>query len=234
MSFAFLNSTGAGVISFSVVEGHTPWRPWWFIVACAALVVFAVYLFAQGDDSIVARLSLLAQILGILLVVLYAQRELRRRDPGPHEPRRRTFKEVVIVAAAAVLLVTATITGWIIWSTSEVPVTGQIVLSGAEQVADDGTAIVRIPGEPPNRGHIRLTPVITNNDKTGDCVAPATLELTVFVDGQAAGKATARSEDSVDLSIEGASGTVFVEITVRQDDPECVVALGINEAVLHD
>ncbi|GAA1856123.1 hypothetical protein [Myceligenerans crystallogenes] len=95
---------------------------------------------------------------------------------------------------------------------------------------------IQVPGEPPARGHVDLTPVLQNEGTTGSCVSPAHIVLTPVVDGVVRPGVTGSSGHSVDVPIDNATRDAYIlaEIDNQHDDAECKVTLTITRAVLHD
>lgn len=150
---------------------------------------------------------------------------------SPAAKRRRIIYAVVLVVLLAGL-------GGTIWryvTTSAITVTNTIELRNHERMADGETATVIVPGQPPNRDHITLVPVITNTATTGDCVDPAKLVVTPVVDGRSGESTVVRSGEAARVSIQGATRQVAVTIVVDQSagDSSCLVNLGIDRAFLH-
>lgn len=92
-----------------------------------------------------------------------------------------------------------------------------------------------LPGEPPGRGHVTVVGHLTNQSDTGSCVDPARIVATGEVDGVTGPATRVRPGDPAVVSIEDATRTAAVEITIDQvhDDPACRVALQITKVVLH-
>lgn len=104
-----------------------------------------------------------------------------------------------------------------------------------ERLAGCQGVSVRLPGAPPARGHVTVVAHLTNQSETGLCVDPARIVAVPEVDGNTGTEARARSGEPAVVSVEGATRTATVELTIDQvhDDPVCRVALQVTRVVLH-
>lgn len=95
---------------------------------------------------------------------------------------------------------------------------------------------LRLPGEPPDRGHVTVVAHLTNQSDNGSCVDPARIVVTPVEDGRPGEVDRVRSGAPAIVSIADASHEASVEITVDQlhDDPACKVDLRIVKVILHD
>ncbi|MBE1874942.1 hypothetical protein [Myceligenerans pegani] len=230
------------------------------IVACVVAVVAE---FVRGEGSLVDAAALLVGYVALFGGgnAVYERgyqlgRYARKVDAESWTTRivraARQHTRITWTALVSLLLVLAA-AGYLAWfytSASSQLVTGDIERLDHLDLADcyvegpngaperlegcDGVTL-RLPGSPPARGHVTVVGHLTNQSDTGSCVDPARIVVAGQVDGIAGPATRARSGEPAVVSIEDATRTAAVEITIDQvhDDPVCRVALQITKVVLH-
>lgn len=177
----------------------------------------------------------------------------RMSDVARRRPRTTAAALAVLIAAVSFLT-------WYYTTASAKTVTGHVT---ATRIADDGTTSeptgltdcyiddgreearptdecvpvsIGIPGDPPDRDHVRLVIDLHNEATAGSCVAPADIVLTPVVDGVARDGVTGTPGVPVDVPIGNSTKDVSVraEVDQRHDDTACRVSMSVTRAVLHD
>jgi hypothetical protein len=200
----------------------------WIIPFCLVFAAFTVHwllLGARGVEvaNVVGPLvTVLSVFLGFHLTVVVEDR-LSAAGPGwLRSLDRKARKRLVAVASTSVVVVV--LAGF----------TGRVHLQNADSVAPSAAALVLFPPRLPQRERLSVLPVLENRALLGDCVDPATLDVVALVDGQARSTRTTTSGSAVDLVVGHVDHDLRLTVKVRQQDPECVVALRLTSAVLHD
>lgn len=241
----------------------TPRRGVVFGAGIVACVVAVVAEFVRGEGSLVDAAALLVGYVALFGGgnAVYERgyqlgRYARRVDAQSWTTRiartARQHTRLVWTAAASLVLVLGA-GGYLVWfysSASSQVVTGEIEQlryldlpdcyvegpdGGPERREDCDGATLRLPGDPPGRGHVTVVGHLTNQSGTGSCVDPARMVVAAEVDGIAGPATRVRSGEPAVLSIEDATRAAAVEITIDQvhDDPVCRVALQVTKVVLH-
>lgn len=144
----------------------------------------------------------------------------------------RAHPKRFVIGAVSITVLTVTLLVWS--STSGIEFTSAV--REHTDIADGETATFTVPGTPPPRGTVEITPVVTNPTGVGSCVTPARLIVTPVLDGRPGDADTVRSGHTATVRIGGAVTRASVTVTVDQStagDPACVVDLRIARAVMH-
>ncbi|RPF21573.1 hypothetical protein [Myceligenerans xiligouense] len=241
----------------------TPRRGAVFGAGIVACVVAVVAEFVRGEGSLVDAAALLVGYVALFGGgnAVYERgyqlgKYARKVDAESWTVRiaktARQHTRLAWTAAVSLLLVLAA-GGYLVWfylSASSQLVTGDIrsldhldladcYVQGPagepERREDCAGATLRLPGDPPGRGHVTVVGHLTNQADTGSCVDPARIVVVPEVDGIAGPATRVRSGEPAVVSIEDATRAAAVEITIDQvhDDPVCRVALQVTKVVLH-
>lgn len=212
----------------------------WFLilVAIVAITVFLLTLGSKGNE-ISGVLSLAVAILTPFIQATY-RAVLRKRSGSSQQDRLRFFRlrwKQILSGLAAVSLVGVGIAYgfWEFGGLSNIKATHTIQVEGGERMKNGSVATVTSPlFNPPKRGKIDITPQLRATAATGSCVAPASLDVAVEIDGEEPRNvAIIRSGQEVTIETKGAERSVEVKILLREPDPMCEVDLTINSALLY-
>jgi hypothetical protein len=212
---------------------------WCLLQACPVVIAVLVALFLP-DNLVTTRLELALNLVGVIATILpqaelaWRARQGRQVRPGGRSAARRRRRRPLIAGSVAAAALVAASIAWDASANADLDVTGAVSLSPGEGIRPGQPVSLRIPGRPPARHHITVTPILDNPTTTGDCERTAWLDLTAVVDERPRATATTRSGVSVDLPLVDAVRTAHVVITVRHRDRNCVMGMRIGKAVLHD
>jgi hypothetical protein len=152
------------------------------------------------------------------------------QSPGGSPLSKRTGAWIALGLTAAVAVVTGFSYFQWRYSDLEVDFAGPIENVTTEK-AHQLTATVG--GNPPFQGALEFTPNIVQAGKLGDCVVPATLNLTLLADDVPRGKRVVRSGDRASLEIPAGTRRVVVEVEyINRDSKECLVKVSITDSTL--
>jgi hypothetical protein len=117
----------------------------------------------------------------------------------------------------------------------DIQITDQAKVPDGQAMQDGMQAIVQIPGTPPARRYLAITPTLTNTQSVGNCVGSALLDITLVVDGRRGFEQSEWPPDhELRLDLKGTTQEARVLVTVHMDDTACKVNLGLKEAVLYN
>ncbi|WP_309113448.1 hypothetical protein [Saccharothrix sp.] len=217
-------------------------RPWWVVQLfwAAPLLVgvscFVIWLLLLGNkgEGIADAVSLLVGTASLVVTVLGFQHSGAARTTAV-KPARRPLPRWVFAAVPAVLGVLGGLGFWLVVVKPDVPVTDLVELSNAEEMADGEHAGFRVPGSPPERRYLFVTPTLVNHAKVGDCVGSARMTVTLVRDGREDEPIADRlSGHEVRLDLRGTTREARVLIELSMPDETCRVDLGVTEAVLYN
>ncbi|MBF8188522.1 hypothetical protein ITP53_22905 [Nonomuraea sp. K274] len=213
-------------------RGHESKWPW-IIPACAATGVLTILLLALGAKGaeVSQTLSLGVGIIGCLISVYFQKTEA----PLPSlQPWWYWLLSVVPLAILAVAV------GW--WLFIHKPdehVTDLVhIPPNGQEVHDQGEVLVTLPVSNDSTAsfgwdNLALTLRLVNPKSVGNCVTPATLDITPILDGKQGDTVKkVSSETEVHLPLDGAKRRISARVVVHLPDPSCVVNLTVSEAVL--
>ncbi|MDX8141582.1 hypothetical protein SK854_05620 [Lentzea sp. BCCO 10_0061] len=101
---------------------------------------------------------------------------------------------------------------------------------------DGSQLVLPVPGNPPERRHVRLIVSLANAKTTGDCVYTAKVEFVPVVDGKEQPSMQKAPGEVADVPLNGAVRKAEVKLVLRYTmiNSKCEVRLKIDKAVLHD
>lgn len=219
----------------------------WIVPACAATGVLTILLLVMGAKGaeISQTLSLGVGIIGCLISVYFQKTE------APLPSLQSWWYWLLSAVPLAILAVAV---GW--WFFIHKPdenVTDLVQISVSNEAAgdqskakgdqpevigDQSKVILTLPLENGSaagfvRDNLALTLRLVNTKTVGNCVTPATLDITPKLDGKDGDTVKGvRSGKEVLLPLEGSKRQVKAEIVVHLPDPSCTVNLTVSEAVL--
>lgn len=219
----------------------------WGLPLLTATCTLAVWLLSMGakGNQIAGTLSLPVSIVGLtmsILAFLYQtsvtddDREGGRNGFPPRRLRRKLRRRLRLAA----LLTGVALGGsggffyWTVIHKTDLPVTDQVTASSDQEMQDGGQETIQIPGSPPQRRYLSITPTLINSAKVGDCVGPARLDLTPVIDGQHRMPVSVRPNHEARLDLTGVTRKASVLVTLHTPDSSCRVKLGVDQAVLYN
>ncbi|MEU7531985.1 hypothetical protein AB0A74_40055 [Saccharothrix sp. NPDC042600] len=217
-------------------------RPWWVVQLfwAAPLLVgvscFVMWLLLLGNkgEGIADAVSLLVGTASLIVTVLGFQHSGTVRTTAV-ERIRKPLPRWVFAAVPALLGVLGGLGFWLVVVKPDVPVTDLVELSNAEDMADGEQASFRVPGSPPERRYLFVTPTLVNHEKVGDCVGSARLTVTLVRDGRKDAPLEDRlSGREIRLDLRGTAREARVLVELSMPDEACRVDLGVTEAVLYN
>ncbi|NUT98040.1 MAG: hypothetical protein HOY78_39110 [Saccharothrix sp.] len=217
-------------------------RPWWVVQLwwAAPLLVgvscFVMWLLLLGNkgEGIADAVSLLVGTMSLVVTVLGFQHSGHVRTTADR-PARKPLPRWVFAAVPAVLGVLVGLGFWLVVVKPDVPVTDLVEVTGAEDLADGEQAGVRVPGAPPQRRYLFITPTLVNRAKVGDCVGSARMTVTLVRDGRKDPPLEDRlSGREIRLDLAGTAREAHVQVELSMPDESCRVDLDVTEAVLYN
>lgn len=211
----------------------------WAVPLLIGVSFLARWLLGLGSKSgaITDSLSLVVSILNLAVSVLaFLYTVGARPDPVEHEQSvdcRRRPRPLVL---AALVVFCGGVLGLLFWQLihkPDVQATELVKVLSGDKLADGSQAMLVVPGTPPQRRYLSMTPLLDNIGPTGDCEGASRLAFTRIIDGRKESPLTdvvSRTEVILDLGAATQSARVLVDLSA--DDPECRVELLIQEAVL--
>ncbi|MGD6741546.1 hypothetical protein ACOKM3_06820 [Streptomyces sp. BH106] len=163
-------------------------------------------------------------------------------DPAPEPDRpertwtqrvRGRLRRVAPLSLAVLVGVGVPMGIWYGLHKPDANVTDQVRVVSGSEMQNGSTATLSVP-KYPDRDALSLTLTMTNSRAFGDCVVPATLRATSFVDGRATGSATVRPGKETRLAMGKVERQARVTLLLREPDRSCSVDLGVAEAVLYN
>ncbi|MEJ2858003.1 MULTISPECIES: hypothetical protein [unclassified Saccharothrix] len=225
-------------------------RPWWVVQLwwAAPLLVgvscFVMWLLLQGNkgEGIADAVSLLVGTASLVVTLLGFQHSSHLRTSTStsagttaDRPARKPLPRWTFAAIPAALGALAGLVFWLVVVKPDVPVTDLVELTDAKDLADGEEAGFRVPGTPPQRRYLFITPTLVNRAKVGDCVGSARMTVTLVRDGRKDQPLEDRlSGREIRLDLAGTTREARVLVTLSMPDEACRVDLGITEAVLYN
>ncbi|MBB5959405.1 hypothetical protein FHS29_006026 [Saccharothrix tamanrassetensis] len=219
-------------------------RPWWVIQLLWAVPLllgvsaFVVWLLLLGNkgQGIADAVSVLVGTVSLVVAVLGLQHSSGRRNAEPRrQGPRKPLPRWIFAAAGAAIGAIAGLFFWLVVVKPDVPVTDLAEISNGNQMTDGEQASFRVPGTPPERRYLFITPVLVNHESVGDCVGSAQLTVTLVRDGRKDPPLQGRLPGGeVRLDLAGTTREARVLIALSMPDQACTVDLGLSEAVLYN
>ncbi|MGD6749551.1 hypothetical protein [Streptomyces sp. BH105] len=229
---------------------------WWGLGVLVVVSGLTIWLLTMGTKSsnITSVLSLSISLLTYLIPQgleklwqrarsrrVDADREPPAPDPEPNpapEPTgthriRRHIRRVAPIALAVLVGIGVPVGVWYGLHKPDANVTDQVHVASGSEMQNGSTAVLSVPKHP-DRDALSLTLTLTNSRDFGDCVVPATLSATSFVDGRATGSVTVRPGKETRLTMGKVERQARVTLLLREPDRSCSVGLGVAEAVLYN
>lgn len=205
----------------------------WIIPACAATGVLTILLLVMGAKGaeISQTLSLGVGIIGCLISVYFQKTEAPL-------PSLQPWWYWLLSAVPLAILVVA-VGWWLFIHKPDENVTDLVQIPpSAQAVRDQSEVLVTLPvsnGSTASfgRDNLALTLRLVNPEPVGNCVTPATLDITPILDGKHGDTVKGvSSEKEVLLPLDGAKRQISARVVVHLPDPSCSVNLTVSEAVL--
>jgi hypothetical protein len=201
------------------------------LIAACSTTVWLLSLGAKGA-GIADTLSFFVGVLALIAAILAF---LSRSTPIPAVDRPMSAGLKLLLLAEGTMLLGAgvALSYWLVVVKPDLQLTGQVAVANGRGLVDGAQASITLPGEPPERRYLSLTPTLVNPRTVGDCVAAAELDITLVVDGKLQDPSPGhRSNRELRLDLDGVSRDAKVLFTVHMPDPGCGVDLDLSEAVL--
>ncbi|HEY0639396.1 MAG TPA: hypothetical protein VGD67_17245 [Pseudonocardiaceae bacterium] len=198
------------------------------------LVAWLLSLGEKGDH-IAGPLSFGVGLAALVVSVLALRRGSPVQDDVGTErpPPRRWLVRSVAIASILLLGTGLGLNYFQFVRKPDLPITNKLVFEGHVNVEPGQVVTIRIPGNPPGRDHLAITPTLVNDRPVGDCVGSARLDVIPRLDGvNREPRTNLRPGRELRVELDGIQDEALLLVTVRMPDPTCVVSLGVREATL--
>jgi hypothetical protein len=204
------------------------------LVAACALAVWLLSMGAKGS-VIAGTLGLPVGIVGLGIAVLSFLYQIGEyTPPGGKNGASPQRLRLVALVTGVVLGVGGGLFYWTVIHKTDIPVTDRVLVFSGEGMHDGEQATIQIPGLPPQRRHLAITPTLINPANVGDCVTPARLNLTPVIDGQQREPISVRPGHEARLDLTGVTHQASVLVALYTPDTSCKIDLGVGQAVLYN
>jgi hypothetical protein len=207
------------------------------ITIISALIGVLLSLGKQGTQvagTLAFGISMMSFLFTLADRLVLSNQALTAGSAPPFSLSRRTV--LLLALAASVVIGSLGAVGYYkLLRRPDIHFANRISVEHDKGLTDTGQATIHVPGDPPTRRYLTLTPQLTNTSPVGDCVGSAHLDVALIRDGRwhtVGTNLTPRTPINFDLA--GTSQDASVAINVYMADTACVVDLDFTEAVLYN